>query len=315
MLLLLFLSYTSPEAQMGCAPSTEEPPTSGAPPAQQPSQTLRRGSSRSLRATPILVVTDPGQDLDDECCFLMVRELTDSGHVDLIGCVCTLCPSFDRARLLRGTLDLLGLHNVPIGIGSDGGDLKGLHTADEFIRTSGSYMPALYSEQALTLRPARLLFYSLYANAKPKSLVLLIIASTKDAALFIRDNEALFAAKTKEVVIMGGATVLDDTLVPDTAHNNEFDAVAAKYLYGRCQYLGVPLVVVSRFAAYSGKVPRSVYDELALTGSSIGWRLRNVQRTSIEKLWARACAQGEAVRAHAPRCGVGRTFYSGCRAL
>eukprot|EP00966_Prymnesium_polylepis_P211462 4896839-Prymnesium_polylepis.1 len=106
---------------MGCAPSTEESPPSAPPaqqpgqqplppaqqPGQQPLQALRRGSSRGSRATPILVVTDPGQDLDDECCFLMVRDLTESGHVDLIGCVCTLCPSFDRARLLRGTLDLL----------------------------------------------------------------------------------------------------------------------------------------------------------------------------------------------------------------
>ena len=37
-------------------------------------------------------------------------------------------------------------------------------------------------------------------------------------------------------------------------------------------------------------MPRAVYDELARTGSSIGWRLRNAQRASIEALWARAAS-------------------------
>ena len=36
----------------------------------------------------------------------------------------------------------------------------------------------------------------------------------------------------------------------------------------------MPLVIVSRWAAYAAKMPRDVYDDLALSGSSIGWRLR-----------------------------------------
>lgn len=50
-------------------------------------------------------------------------------------------------------------------------------------------------------------------------------------------------------------------------------------------------------------MPRDVYDDLALSGSSIGWRLRNAQRDSIETLWRRACGTTDEVRKKLPaRC-------------
>ena len=67
--------------------------------------------------------------------------------------------------------------------------------------------------------------------------------------------------------------------------------------------MNITLTVVSRYAAYAAKMPRSVYDDLALTGSSIGWRLRNSQRASIDQLWQRACSLDPAVRKGLPpRC-------------
>jgi len=183
-------------------------------------------------------------------------------------------------------------------------------------------------------------------------LVLVITSSLKDAAIFARDNPSLFAAKTREVVIMGGCKpipALDDTTAaaaiaasslddgkylddfddqnpnakaaatlrneyvnaklskfecePDSAHNNTFDTAASAFFYSQCQKMNVTLTVVSRFAAYAAKMPRSVYDDLALTGSSIGWRLRNSQRASIDQLWQRACSADPAVRKGLPpRC-------------
>lgn len=70
----------------------------------------------------------------------------------------------------------------------------------------------------------------------------------------MRDNEAQFVEKTREVTIMGGVLESDDQsewLVPDSAHNNQFDIEASKYFYRRCQELGVRLNIVSRFAAYA----------------------------------------------------------------
>merc|ERR1712232_688721 len=96
----------------------------------------------------------------------------------------------------------------------------------------------------------------------------------------------------------------DCLLVPDSANNNTFDKPASDFFYRRCQELGVRLVVVSRYAAYAAKVPRSCYDDLASSGSWIGCRLRNAQRASIEQLWRRAASPpGSADRRGLPaRC-------------
>ena len=269
-------------------------------------------SSQKVVPTPLILVSDPGQDLDDEMACIMLRHLVEEGLVEVRGIIATLAPAFDRARLMRGTLDLLGLYSCPVGIGSDGGDLDGNHSAKSFEDSASSYMPSAASESCATLTPGLGLLFRLYEEAAPRSLTLCIIASLKDPALFLRDHEALFGAKTKEVVIMGGveapppsASAGDEgvLLVPDTANNNTFDAAASAFFYRRCQEIGVRIVVVSRWAAYAAKMPRDVYDELALSGSSIGWRLRNSQRESIEVLWRRACATDETVRKKLPpRC-------------
>ena len=127
----------------------------------------------------------------------------------------------------------------------------------------------------------------LYATAKPVSIELLIIASFKDAAQFVREHEQLFKEKTRSVTVMGGVMPFEDDddettlLVPDTvglmqssvsfprvlsaprflaqAHNNQFDVEGSDYFYRRCQELRVPMIVVSRHAAYACPMPRSIY--------------------------------------------------------
>ena len=98
---------------------------------------------------PLVVLSDPGQDLDDEMAFIMMKDLEMAGFIDVQGIVCTLTPASDRARLCRGTLDLLGLAHVRVGIGTDGGDLEGQHNSALFVQSASSYMPAAHSEQAL----------------------------------------------------------------------------------------------------------------------------------------------------------------------
>ncbi|CAE8620850.1 unnamed protein product, partial [Polarella glacialis] len=212
------------------------------------------------RAVQLLVVSDPGQDLDDELMFVLLRCLSQEGQVDVLGIITTLAPSYDRARLCRGTLDILGLYDVPVGLGTDGGDHGGDHKASTFEEWAESYMPKPGSHRMSSVEPGRQLFFRLYQDAAPKSVTLLITASLKDPALFLRDNEILFFAKTKEVVIMGGVEPWTEaqgkdrtTLLPDTAHNQEFDREASEFLFRKCQEMGVPLVVVSRFAAYAAK--------------------------------------------------------------
>ena len=265
--------------------------------------------ARNSKPVQLFVISDPGQDLDDEMAVILMRYLQELRLVDVLGIVCNLRPSFDRARLMRGTLDLLGMHAVPVGIGTDGGSS---HHKDSFSQSAHTYIPPPSSERSFQLLPARQLMREQYERAEPNSISLLCISSLKDAALFLRDNEALFVAKTKSVTIMGGAGLNESpnsphanngpgtprevlgSLTPDTAHNNMFCKDSAEFLHRKCQELGVPLVIISRFAAYAVPIERATYDDLAQTGGPIGWRLRNMQRATIESLWVRACAAGDA---------------------
>ena len=338
----------------------------------------------SKNEVPIVLISDPGQDLDDEMMLIMARHLASLDLISLKGVIANLHPSFARARLARGTLDLLGLHRVPVGIGSDGGDIAGKHSSEQFEQTARSYIINEGSESARGLESGHRLLQRLYDDAPDieyvdiddeddisfqnssrrnseddqelrKStkqmikggLTVVITSSMKDIAIFVRDNPTLFAAKTREVIVMGGCRPLPVDIAeinsltadhqtmnsnvsvgsdhspstvyssmkevwsklseiecePDSAHNNTFDGPASDFFYRQCQKMNVTLTVVSRYAAYAAKMPRSVYDDLALTGSSIGWRLRNSQRASIDQLWQRACSSDKESRCGLPqRC-------------
>lgn len=256
-----------------------------------------------IDAVPLIVITDPGQDLDDEMAFIAMCSMVDAQLIDLRCVICNLHPSFERALLARGTFDMLGMHQVRIAVGTDGGDLMNKHK-DTFSQIA-PYMPNPFSERALSLGNGRACFHQTLLEADGK-ITLLLISSLKDAALFLRDNEELFLEKVGSVVIMGGVEPMEEgkLMVPDTAHNNEFDRASSEYFYRRCQELGVPLVIVTRNAAYASPVPRQIFDVLAQTGNVVGWRLRNAQRDSIEALWRRAASPaGQEARMGLPdRC-------------
>merc|ERR1719201_2389935 len=94
------------------------------------------------------------------------------------------------------------------------------------------------------------------------------------------------------VEVDGGQTVKRDErglMMPDSANNNTFDMEAAKNLYRELQLDGVPLTIVTRFAAYAAKLPLTVYDSMAETGHPVGARLQKAQKHSLEHLWKRCC--------------------------
>ena len=116
-----------------------------------------------------------------------------------------------------------------------------------------------------------------------------IISSLKDAAQLLRHEEDLFRQKVKQVVIQGGV----EPFTPGGATSSESEFLLLRhgaqqpvrrrrfaYFYERCQQIGIPLIVLSRFAAYSCPVPRAIYDDMAATGSKIGEHLQLVQVAS-----------------------------------
>ena len=187
--------------------------------------TLKTGLSLETacvqRAAPLVVITDAGQDLDDEMTLVLMRALTDRGLVDCKGAIATLAPSRARARLIRGTLNELGLGEIPVAIGSDGGFTG--HTAT-FEETARDYIAP--DDDSFSSLSGEDILMELYASASPASLELLCIASMKDVAQFVRSHEHLFKEKTRCVTIMGGVMPFEDDdddestlLVPDTVRD------------------------------------------------------------------------------------------------
>ena len=240
-------------------------------------------SASGARATALAIITDPGEDLDDEMATLLLRCLVDDGTLAPACVVCNLYPAKARARLMRGTLDTLGLAAVPVGEGSDGNDR--LHR-DTFSSLASSYIAG----DDAAVEDGFALLERTFEAAADGSMTLLCISALTDAATFVRDREALFLRKIREVVIMGGvkADSLDaGAIVPDTAANNVFDVASAEFLYATLTARRVKVVVVTREAAYACPVPRQIYDDVAASGSPIGLRLQTAQRESITTLWKR----------------------------
>ena len=238
---------------------------------------------------PCVIISDPGEDLDDEMAMIMLRHLVDKKLLDCQGVVVNLKPSLTRARLMRGTLDTLGLRGVPVGVGTDGG--SSMHR-ETFCETAKVYIPDEHEQRTRGLLTGRGLLHRIFVDAEPKSLHLICISSLKDAALFMRDNMVLFVEKVNSVTIMGGVhefAEADETglLQPDTAQNNVFDLDASTLVYSFCIEHRIPMHVVSRDAVCP--VPMALVRNLRdKSNHPLMKYLYDAQSLGLVGLWAKA---------------------------
>lgn len=239
----------------------------------------------------LFVITDPGRDQDDEDVLTMLNRMIRLEILQVMGVVANLAPSAMRARLAKGTLKQLGQPTLPVGIGSSCGQ-----TDDDGL----DYQFAVsYLAEHDNVVDGKELIYNTLKQARPKSIVLLLISGLTDAAAVLREHHYLFKMAVRRVVIMGEVEADGDRpkldaegrMIPEmTATNHKFDKEATAFLYKQLQDMEIPITVVSRHAAAAAKVPRSIYDEMAATGHPVGLRLLAAQKKAIEELWQRACA-------------------------
>lgn len=237
----------------------------------------------------LFVIMDPGRDQDDEDELVMMNRYIRLNILNVLGVVANLSPSAKRARLAKGTLKLLGQPTIPVGIGT-----PATQTDDDGLE----YQFAVgYMAETDEVQDGEELIVRTLREAKPKSVVLLLTSKLTDAAEVLRKKTRLFTDAIRRVVIMGGVMQKDDLpllddegrMIPDlTAANHDFDKDSTVYLYQMLQDLGIPMTILSRHAAVAGKVPRSIYDEMAGTGHPVGIRLQKAQKEAIEELWRRA---------------------------
>ncbi|KAK1747849.1 soluble adenylyl cyclase [Skeletonema marinoi] len=229
--------------------------------------------------TPVIVFTDIGRDVDDELSLVLLSALRRKHLLNPIAIIATLSPQDQRAHLARGSIDSMGMPDVPVGIGSSGGvddDIElEVYDADYSIPSPCIYQSGIE------------LVYAALESVPPNSAQLLCIASLADVATVMREREELFTAKVKEVVVMGGVVSpeIGETLVPDSAYNNNCDISAARYVYRKCQEIGIPTVTLSRWAAYGCPMPPQLLDEMSATEHMVARNIRSVSKISVDQLW------------------------------
>lgn len=242
----------------------------------------------------LVMIGDPGFDVDDETAFLVASALHKRGLVNLKAVVATTIPSADRALLSKGVFNELDLGQVPVAVGKN-------HTPDKFNpepqRLQASFLP----DASQVETDAQALLWKTLEDAPAKSLTLLLIANQADAAELLKNNETLFQQKVKQVVIMGGVTQVSEEEDLDAsgikingqglmeantvATNNRHDQASANFLCEKVQELGIPLKIVTRKAATSTPVSPDFFKDLADTGNSVANHIRGIEGDFLNKFW------------------------------
>ena len=147
---------------------------------------LFHGARRPVKtqAEPCVMICDPGRTNDSEMALVVLRVLRDLGHIKPKAVIANLWPQHDRARNLRKKLDSLGLHDVPVGVGSNGGMAQNATTdgaahGEEPLSAGGSS-----EDRANEIGPGGRLLEMTWEEAAPASIVLLLTSSIKVSACF-----------------------------------------------------------------------------------------------------------------------------------
>lgn len=238
----------------------------------------------------LIVIGDFGQDLDDENALVLAAGLERGGHVELVAVVANLEPALERARLAKGTLQQIGLDDVPVIVGNAcfrGGKTPKHETNVPYMADESELLPW---ESLATILEDQVEKVTIVCNS-----------GLTDIARLCMENDQLVREKVEAIVIMGGVKAAADnsiavdedgflmpTIGKDAAANNAFDRPAALYIHRYAQEVGIPLTVIMRWAAYGAQMPFSLYDRLAATGNPVGQGILSRQQPSMNKLWTAA---------------------------
>ena len=235
----------------------------------------------------IVLITDPGKDLDDEMTLVLMKFLYDSGYIDPIMVITTLEPSMKRAQIAKGTLDLLGL-DIPVIAGPCSSEKKNV------ARSNYQFdVPYMSTESEVEDFEEAL---DIWDDSPDQSITLVIIAGFTPAHKILFGDPYKIPdrlRKLKKVVIMGGIQISDtesplitcNGLVPDTAANNEFDTFSSVQMYYYMQNSGIPMTILTRNAVYACKIPKQFCVTLASKQNPISLRFNKCLSDMMNSMW------------------------------
>ena len=234
----------------------------------------------------LLMIGDFGKDQDDEKSLAMAVSLHRLGLLKDMSIIANLGDSRMRARLAKGTLNVLGVGGFPVAVGTDVG--RGNEQIQPYEFACCTY---LAEDCELEEMDGTALFYTALEKAQRNGRKVLVVLNSglTDMAVALRDPRwSEWGRDVVEVVSASGALLMNEDgrlMMDGTAQNNAFDLESAEYVHRILeQEPNVQFMVVSRFAAMACQLPRSAID-----GSShpLAKRLSGVAEPSLQKLWER----------------------------
>lgn len=232
---------------------------------------------------PVIIITDIGRDIDDTIAFMELASLERMCILNPLGVIATVAPEEERAYLARVTLDSLGLSDVPIGVGSDGGGSAEVKLNSLRFLYDGE-------KKLFTFEPGiEVMKRILIEVEEPKSVKLVCLSSLKDISNFMKNESELFCSKIREVVIMGSAEYSEEQqrITPFPGYNTNLDWKSASFVYRECQERNIPTITVTRHAAHGCPFPPSFMKMLQDTHHLLAKEVRSVHVNEMDKLWAK----------------------------
>jgi inosine-uridine nucleoside N-ribohydrolase len=226
---------------------------------------------------PVLAYTDDGRDVDDIEALVYL-----AGHsaVDLVGVVTTHMIPDRRAFIVRKILDHLGVHEVPIGVGSifpigkeDQQLVKYLreHTIDN-ITYEGHGLIECFPDGIDVIHES----IAKYGSA----LKIAALAPLTDLAWAAERDEKHFC-EIGGLYIQGQAIIENGRLVPDPAAYNLKEDLEAAYRIFSLQDR-IPFTLVGKHTAYHIPLTRRDFAEFSATGNRVGAYLETHAIKGIE---------------------------------
>ena len=242
---------------------------------------------RGLKPPPLVVITDAGKDYDDLAALTLLKELHRLKLVEVRAVVTNLMPTEKRVRFVRGALNELGLHQVPVAQGTCG-SLEEHEELDyefdtDFMAPVDS--PAPEDGQELLRRT--------YASAKEtgEKLHVVCLSSLQDIQQFANTCPDLFVMCTDEVYMQGGNWISPQgKFEPDgKAANNRFNLPAAADFHTSLQEKRVSSHTYTKDASFAVPLTSELFAELEATGNPIGAHLRRAQVEQDLTFYERSC--------------------------
>jgi len=240
-------------------------------------------------APRLFVTSDEGRDLDFELGKVVGYTLMRRKPLRIIGCVAGLWPAKQRARLIKGTLIELGLESIPVAIGAE--------KYSETLETSPYEfaVPYLAPESGLYTGSGLDLCKETLERSPDKTVTFILQAGPYDVWKCLETFPELFMRKVSRVVLRSevqtrnsGLELSDDgRILPNVATAASLDRNPMCELFDMLQDLGIPMLVITRWASYACKLSFDTYRALGETQHPVAQRLMIRSQQSIQFLWDR----------------------------